>query len=239
MKNNENKKKSTSHPHDGHRQRMRERYYKHGLDSFADHEVLEFLLYYCYPRGDTNPIAHNMISKFGSLHNLLEADVKTLQTSLDCSEKISVLLNLIPQLANRYFRSKWGTSIRLTNERIAGKFAIDLFVGKTVEMFYVLCMDKNDRLINAVLISKGTLDETAVYPREVVIAAIQNNASRIILTHNHPSGAFKPSRSDLDTTRRIVEGLELIQMDVVDHIIAAGDKYYSFAARKQHVRGYD
>ncbi|MCL1842767.1 MAG: DNA repair protein RadC [Defluviitaleaceae bacterium] len=225
-------------PHAKHRARMRKRYQSQGLEGFAEHEVLELLLYYCYPRRDTNEIAHRMLKEFGSLHNLFEADVDSLKTTLNCSENIAVLLNLIPALANRYYRSKWGKSVILDDEKKAGEYAIDLFVGQTVELFYVFCLDKKFRLINTALISKGTLDESAAYPREIVREAIKNHATAIILAHNHPGGSIRPSRGDIETTRTIAEGTELLGISVIDHIIAAGDTYYSFAARRQHVKGY-
>ncbi|MCL2577233.1 MAG: DNA repair protein RadC [Defluviitaleaceae bacterium] len=226
-------------PHRKHRERMRKRYRSNkGLDNFADHEVLEFLLFYCYPQRDTNEIAHRMLKEFKTLHNLFETDVETLMNTLNCTENIAVLLNFIPAIANRYFRSKWGKSVILDDEKIAGEYVIDLFVGETVEKFYVLCLDKKYRLINNVLISEGTLDESAVYPREIMGAALKNNATSIILTHNHPGGSAKPSKSDLEATSLIVKSLESINIDTIDHIIAAGDTYYSFDARRQHVRGY-
>lgn len=225
-------------PHVNHRARMRTRYRTQGLDGFAEHEVLELLLYYCYPRCDTNEIAHRMLKKFGSLHNLFEADVETLQEALGCTEKIAVFLNLLPAVSNRYFRSKWGAGVILDDEKLAGAYVIDLFVGQTVEKFYVLCLDKKYRLINTALVSKGTLDEAALYPREVFNAALKNHAGAVILTHNHPGGSLRPSRSDLEATRRIVEAAGLIGVDIIDHIIVAGDAFYSFAARRQYVRGY-
>lgn len=217
---------------------MRKRYRTFGLDSFTEHEVLEILLYYCYPRCDTNEIAHRMLSEFGTLHNLFEADVETLIETLNCSENIAALLNLIPAIANRYFLSKWGECVTLDTVKTAGNYARDLFVGQTVERFYALCLDKRFRLINNALISQGTLDEAAVYPREIVRAAIKNKATAIILAHNHPGGSIRPSRNDYEITQRTVEGTALLGIDIIDHIIVAGDTYYSFASRKQHVSGY-
>lgn len=227
-----------NNPHENHRARMRKRYLTQGLEGFADHEVLELLLYYAYPRCDTNPIAHNMLNEFGSLHNLCESDVKTIMTRLKCTEKVATLVSLVPQLAKRYFVNKWGDNVVFDDAKTAGSFCISLFVGDTVEKFYVICADKNNKLINTQLISEGTLDESAVYPREIVRAALDNNAASIILTHNHPSGSFRPSRNDLETTRHITETAERVGFDVLDHIIVAGDAYYSFAARQQHVKGY-
>jgi len=225
-------------PHEGHRERMRARYRIGGLDSFHDHEVLEMLLYYCYPRGDTNPRAHEMLKKFGSLHHLLDADIETLMERLGCSENVAVLLSLVPALANRYSRSKRSQNFKLDNERAAGEYAIDLFLGHTAERFYVLSLDSQLKLKNTTLISEGTVDETAVYPREVVRAAIQDKATNIVLAHNHPGGVLQPSQPDMEVTRQISEGLSYIGVKVVDHIIVAGDTYYSFAARGQAVAGY-
>ena len=224
--------------HTNHRARIRKRYREQGLDAFAEHEVLELLLYYAYPRCDTNPIAHKMLGEFGSLHNLLDTDVTTLMARLSCSENIAILLNLIPALANRYNLSKYSKKTILDNEKIAAEYAINLFLGHTVERFYVLCMDMKRRLNKASLISQGTLNEAAVYPREVVREALANRASCVILAHNHPGGSMRPSRADLEVTRRIVDGLAFIGVDVLDHIIVMGETYYSFAARGQHVAGY-
>jgi len=231
-------KDKKNHPHEGHRERMRTRYRAGGLDNFADHEVLELLLYYCTPRGDTNPRAHKMLEKFGSLHNLFEADVEALMERLGCSENVAVLLNLIPALANRYSISKRSQKLRLLNDRIAAEYAMDLFVGHAVERFYVFCLDAQLRLKNTALISEGTVDEAAVYLREVAKAAFQDKVANIILAHNHPGGSLRPSRADYDVTRRVTEGLDYFGVKVRDHIIVAGDTYYSFAARGQTVKGY-
>jgi DNA repair protein RadC len=224
--------------HKNHRARIRKRYRAQGLDGFADHEVLEILLYYCYPQRNTNDIAHRMLTKFGSLHSLFEADIETLMARLECTENIALLLNLVPALANRYFRSKWNRTVVFDGEKVAGEYAISLFVGLTSERFYLLSVDARNRLNNVTLISQGTLDESAIYPREVVKAAIQSQASAVILAHNHPGGSLKPSRADLEVTRHITDGLDFIGIKVLDHIIVTGDTYYSFAARRQHVRGY-
>jgi len=227
------------HNHGGHRNRMRTRYRREGIDHFAEHEVLELLLYYCYPQRNTNDIAHKMLEAFGSLHHLFEADVETLMERLGCTENIAVLLNLVPALANRYFQSKWSKKVTFNNAKTAGAYAIDLFVGLTAERFYLISVDARNRLNSAVLISEGTTDEAAVYPREVAKAALDSKASAIILAHNHPGGTLKPSRGDLEVTRQLVNWLQVINIPILDHIIVAGDTYYSFAERRQHVAGWE
>ncbi|MCL2839993.1 MAG: DNA repair protein RadC [Defluviitaleaceae bacterium] len=216
-------------PHKGHRGRMRQRYKKQSFDGFADHEVLEFLLYYCYPRQDTNEIAHKMLNEFGSFHNLLEADIPTLMAKLKCTENIAIFINMLPKVANRYFNNRWGDKIFLDTCQRAAAYAMDLFVGYTVESFYVLCLDVRYRLIHAAQVSVGTVNETAAYPREIISVALQNNAVNVILAHNHPGGTIKPSPADNEVTRTIFEGMTAIKIKLIDHIIVAGDMYYSYA----------
>ena len=179
-----------------------------------------------------------MLKEFGSLHNLFEADVETLMERLNCTENVAILLNVMPAIANRYFRSKWSRKVTLNSIKAASEYAIDLFIGHTTERFYVLSLDSQRRLVNATLISKGTVDEAAVYPREVMRVAIQDKITSLILTHNHPGGSLRPSRADLEVTRQIVDGLQYIGVNVLDHIVVAGDTYYSFSARGQFVKGF-
>ena len=121
----------------------------------------------------------------------------------------------------------------------AGEYAMGLFIGQSVERFYVFCLDSQLRLKNTALISEGTVDEAAVYPREVARVAIQDKVTKVILAHNHPGGSLRPSRADFEVTRQISDGLPYLGITVLDHIIVAGDTYYSFAARNQLVAGYD
>jgi DNA repair protein RadC len=224
--------------HTGHRARVRARYINEGLEHFQPYEVLELLLFYCYPRCDTKAIAKKMLAEFGSLHQLFEADVPALTARLGCSENVAIMLTLMPHIANRYIRDKEQKLITFKNAETAGKYAMSLFVGKTRELFYVICVDARSRLNRTIEISRGTLDETAVYPREVMKAVIQGQASAVIFTHNHPGGTFKPSAADLEITRQLVHLLERLNIPVLDHIIVTGDTYYSFALRRQHVKGY-
>jgi len=225
--------------HANHRQRMRKRYKAQGLDGFSDHEALEILLYYCYPRCDTNEIAHKMLREFKSLQNLFDANVETLMTRLGCTENIAVLLSLMPAIAKRYMQSKWGDKVVLNTPEIAGAYSISLFVGEQVENFYVLCLDKQLRLNHTSLIAKGTIDEVPIFTRELVRMAIEYQAINIILVHNHPGGTIKPSLGDDSVTTKIRDALALIDVAVTDHIIVAGDQYFSYAQRgRKNVDGY-
>ena len=225
-------------PHEKHRSRVRLRFSENGLDGFAHHEVLELLLYYCYPRRDTNEIAHRMLKEFGSLPNLFEADVQEIVRRCKVTSRVATLINLIPRVANLYMRSRLDLKVVMDNVNTAAQYAVSQFVGRTNEAFYVFCLDTGFRLKGIALIAEGTLDETAVYPRIIVEEALKYQAKNLIFAHNHPGGTIKPSRNDINSTRKIMEGLNILNIRLIDHIIVAGDKHYSFAKHGQIVEGY-
>ncbi|MCL2462445.1 MAG: hypothetical protein FWF44_07245, partial [Defluviitaleaceae bacterium] len=144
--------------HKGHRERMRKKYLQDGLDNFEDHEILEILLFYCIPMKNTNELAHELIAEFGSLTVLFESDPVEIMRRGKVSEATAVLISMIPSLANHYFVSKWERNTRMNSSETAGKYAVSLFAGKTVELFYVMCLDAQRHLIHATKISEGTVD---------------------------------------------------------------------------------
>lgn len=215
--------------HEGHRQRVKARYLTEGLDAFADHQVLEMLLFYCIPMKDTNELAHKMIKEFGSLAGLFEADPKDICQRCGVSENTAILVSLVPSLARRYFKGKWGDKPVLDSSTKAGEYAISLFTGRTYEAFYVISLDARNRVNYAALVHEGTINEAPVYPRLIVETALRHQANSVILAHNHPGGSLQPSQADKEVTRRIAAALEAISIRVTDHVIVAGEKYYSFA----------
>ena len=226
--------------HSGHRSRVRQRYRTQGIEGFADHELLELLLYYCYPRCDTNEIAHRMIKEFGSFHNLLEADVETLMSVLNCSENIAIFLNMLPMVANRYRVSRWGKKIILDSLNRAANYACDLLIGYAVERFYLLCLDTNFKLINAAFVAEGSINAVPTPERRVAEIAARNHSVNVIMVHNHPGGTQRPSPSDRIFTGKAQNALGALGMYLTDHIIVAGDNYYSFSINEGNkaVRGY-
>jgi DNA repair protein RadC len=200
-----------------------------GLDAFEDHQVLEFLLFYCIPMKDTNEIAHKMLNEFGSLASLFEAQPEDIVKRCNVSLNTAVFISVIPSLARRYFRAKWGDKPLLNSSAKAGEYVLSILSGRTYEVFYVICLDSQNRVNYAALVHEGTINEAAVYPRLIVEAALRHKAASVILAHNHPGGGMQPSKSDIEVTLRIKEALKAISIGTVDHVIAAGDKYFSFA----------
>lgn len=215
--------------HAGHRQRVRNRYLSEGLDSFTDHQVLEMLLFYCIPMKDTNELAHKMINEFGTLAGLFEADPKDISRRCGVSENTAILVSMVPSLTRRYFKGKWGEKPVLSSSSKAGEYAVSLFAGRTYEVFFVLCLDSQNRVNYAALVHEGTINEAPVYPRIIVETALRHQANSVILAHNHPGGSIKPSKADIEVTKKITEALRAISISVMDHIIVAGDNYVSLA----------
>lgn len=217
--------------HEGHRKRVKNRYLTEGLDAFEDHQVLELLLFFSIPMRDTNELSHKMLKEFGSLAGLFEADPKDICKRCKVSENTAILVSLIPSLARRYFKGKWGDKPILNNTSKAGQYCLSLFTGRTYEAFFIICLDSQNRVNHAALVHEGTINEAPVYPRLIVEAALRHQANSLILAHNHPGGSLQPSNADIEVTGKIVAAAEAISIKVVDHIIVAGDRYFSFAEK--------
>ncbi|MCL2851677.1 MAG: DNA repair protein RadC [Defluviitaleaceae bacterium] len=220
-------------PHDGHRDRVKDKFIAHGFEGFEDHEILEMLLFYCYsPRRNTNEVAHRMISQFGSLHNLFEASPREIAQKCKVTKHVAVMVSMIPQIARRYNLSKWKKRARLLTSKQSGDYCMSLFMGEVNECMYIICLNHQRYIIHTEKVSEGSLTQTMVYPRMIVHTALIHRAVAVIITHNHPGGVVTASKSDIDMTKAIVKALEAIDIVVEDHIIVAGQEYYSFSEQK-------
>jgi len=182
------------------------------------------------PRLDTNPVAHNLMKRFGSLSAVLEADPKDLASVEGVGENAAAFLSMIPQITRRYFHDRVRHSRKhLNNSESAAEYLIPLMAGRAEEVFYVICLDSQLRVLYPALISKGTVKDALVHPRHVAEAAVRHKASSVILAHNHPAGSVKPSAHDHKLTRSLVQALGGINVQVLDHVIVAGELIYSFS----------
>lgn len=216
--------------HKGHRGRLKARFLKEGLDSFEDHQVLELLLFQTLPRLDTNPIAHTLMQRFGSLSSVLEADPRDLASVAGVGETAAAFLTMIPQVTRRYLQDRVKHSRRsLNSSEAAAAYLVPLMAGRSEEVFYVICLDSQLRVLYPALISEGTVKDALVHPRHVAEAAVRHKAASVILAHNHPSGSVKPSTHDHALTRSLVQVLGGMNIPVVDHVIVAGELIYSFS----------
>ena len=217
--------------HSGHRERLRKRFLEEGLDSFEDYQVLELLLFQVIPRGDTNTISHRLIQRFGSLSAVLEADPQDVASVEGIGDKAAAFLAMIPQVTRRYYHDRvLRDRPKLNSSGVVAEYLIPLMAGRPEEVFYVLCLDTQCRVVYPALISEGTVKEAAVYPRHVVEVAIRHRAASVIFAHNHPAGTTKPSSQDHQLTKLLIQALGPLDIKVLDHIIVAGNQAFSFAS---------
>ncbi len=212
--------------HDGHRQRVYDRFRKEGLDSFSPHNVLEMLLFYSIPRADTNEIAHRLIERFGSLAAVFDAPESELVKVTGVGERSAVLIKMIPQLS-RYYMTDKTADVIINSSRQAVEYLLPRYVGRTVETVMVVCLDNKGKVINTTIVHEGNINVSEVSVQAVASVALQSKASAIIIAHNHPDGVALPSGDDISTTKLICRTLAALNVKVVDHIIIGDNDFVS------------
>ena len=213
--------------HDGHRQRMKERFFHEGLDHFSQFEALETLLYYAIPRKDTNPIAHAMIDHFGSLAQVLDASVEELEQVSGISRNAAVLIKLVTEMGRMYMVKRAEETKVLRTIRDCGDYLTPYFYGRVNETVFLLCLDAKCKVIGCRKVGEGSVNSANVPIRRIVELALGANATSVVLAHNHPSGIAIPSEEDVATTRRVAAALSTVDIVLVDHIVVADDDYVS------------
>lgn len=215
--------------HDEHRKRMKQKFIDSGMDAFADHEVLELLLYYAIARRDVNPIAHDLINRFGSLSAVFDAPIEELMKVDGIGEHTASLIKILPQLSRRYLISRTAADNILDSSKTAGEYVKSYFYSMRKECVYIICLDARNKVITTKCITKGDVSAVPLSPRQVVEFALANQATSIILAHNHPNGFALPSESDYISTRKIEDALKAVEVKLLDHIIVADDDFVSMA----------
>ena len=216
--------------HAKHRERMRTRFLEHGLDNFADHEVLELLLFYAVPRGDVNPLAHRLLDEFGSLANVLEAETPDLCRVEGMGEKTAAFLHLLPPMFRRYQTSKIQGTIYDSTDKVA-EYLVKYYIGRPREQLSAVLLDNQCRLIRICDIAEGSATAVKINMRKLLQCVLQYNAADVVLAHNHPRGMCSPSRADSVQTSTIREILKNIDVRLVDHIIIAEERWISLASQ--------
>ena len=212
--------------HTGHRQRLKNRFLAEGLSSFEDHEVLELLLFYAIPQGDTNPLAHKLLSHFSTLSSIFEASVEELCEVDGIGMHTATLIKLVPQISQFYASLSVRDTQTLSRVEDAGQYVCGMIGSKKTEVFSVICLDAQNKVLAFEILEHGTVSQSNVHPRKVVECALRHRASSVILAHNHPSGGAYVSENDRRITAKLCDLLEGIDVCVVDHIIAASQTQF-------------
>ena len=213
--------------HKGHRARLRARLLDSGGAALADYELVEYLLALAIPRRDTKPLAKALLKEFGSLAKLLGADPDAMRRVEGLSEGAIAALKIVQaanlrmlkgELADRPLLSSWDALLDYLRADMGAQ---------DIERVRVLYLNARNMLIRDELASEGSIDQSAIYVREVVKRALELGASAIILVHNHPSGSPEPSRQDIAITREIAAAAGKLGIVLHDHIVVGGSDYRS------------
>jgi DNA repair protein RadC len=213
-----------------HRQRLRERFLKSGLEGFADYEVVELLLTLAIPRSDVKDSAKRLIARFGNLRGILDAPIEELQAVNGIGSVAPVALKIIRAAATLYLQqSAEGTNLATDHESLATFWHMRIGANPN-EAFEVAYLDSGGHLLRDGVerLEEGTIDRAVVDPRRVVESALRRGAAAVVLAHNHPNGNVTPSEQDKVLTRALVMAAETVQLKILDHLIVSPDEAYSF-----------
>lgn len=213
--------------HEGHRQRLKNRFLKNGLDDFEAHNVLELLLFYAIPQRDTNELSHQLLKRFGSLSAVFNASFDELCKVKGVGQNVATLIKMIPDLSRRYLDDCDQKTVTLTSVESIAEFIRPKFIGRKNELIFLLCLDNKGSVLYGDFIIEGTINSAPLYTRNILEIAIRNSAVSVILAHNHPNGLAIPSNADFIATQTIYQALEVAKIKLIDHFIFAGCDYVS------------
>lgn len=218
--------------HHGHRMRMKHAMIENGIDGLNDHQILEIMLFYAVPKIDTNPIAHRLIERFGSLRNVLEADFDELREVNGIGDNAASLIKFSQMLAGRYVcaSSFEDDSMKFTDTDSLRRYYEGVFLGTTVEQVRGMLVDDDLNMVKEKLLIEGSISKVQISTRVFTDFVIKNNCNRLVIAHNHPRGVCLPSKEDVITTKKLFDILKMLDISIVDHIIVGQTGSFSLRA---------
>lgn len=198
--------------------------------ALADYEVLELLLGYVTVRRDTKPLAKELVARFGSLRGVFLARMGELRDMPGLGPGVMEFLTLWREAWARFHEQPLRDRVVFSSPDMVAEAAKARIGAVEHEEFWLAMVDNKNRVIGWEQVSKGTVDQAAVYPREVLAAALASKASGIVLVHNHPGSDPKPSLQDVEFTRRIKQAARELDIRVLDHLVVTENRYFSFQA---------
>ncbi|APF17518.1 JAB domain-containing protein [Caldithrix abyssi] len=211
-----------------HRTRLRKRFLENGLSALQDYEIIELFLTFVIPQKDVKPQAKEIIDKFGSIKGFFDADEDRLKEVKFFKDKAIALRRFIKEISLLYQKQLVEEKPLTQSREELIKFCINKLGFKKEEEFWMISLDSKYSIIEENLISRGLTDKAPVYPRKIIEQALQQKAHAVLLLHNHPNGNPRASEHDITITRAIIIPAKVLNLKVYDHIIVAGDNYFSF-----------
>ena len=212
--------------HKNHRQRVRNRFYEHGLEGMEDHQVLELLLFYSIPRCDTNGLAHRLINTFGSFANVFDASPDMLMQVPGVGRETALFIKLFPAIWNRYHVSEVAEVKTIATKAEMERVMRPLLTDKQQEQLCCVYLDGNGRILNKSVSSGGSAQYIAAGVPEILRGVIMNHAEYVAIAHSHPGGYAAPSHEDIEATVYLAEQLGILGVKMLDHMIVAPSDVY-------------
>lgn len=210
-----------------HRKRVRNRFRQEGLDGFEDVHALELLLFYAIPQIDTKPLARDLLKRFGSFSQVLEATEEELMTVKGVGPNVATYLTLLNAVGRYQKVNNKNMDVILTDSNAYGNYLAGHFSGRRNEAVVLLCLDAKCKVRSCQVLSEGDVNAISLSIRKVVEAALAGNATSVVLAHNHPSGIALPSKEDVAVTRQVATALGSIGIVLADHIVIADGDFTS------------
>jgi len=214
-------------PYQGHRNRLRERFQKTGLEGFHDYEFIELLLTYAIPRKDVKPIAKELIHRFDGIKGIFDASLEELSSLNGIGERTAILIKLLKEGTTLYLKTQIKNKEVLRSPQEVFNFCQYALSGERNEKFAVIYLTTKNEVIDVEVLEEGTVNRTAVYPRKVIEGALRHNASALIFVHNHPSGDPTPSPTDKKLTEDLEKAASAVDIIVHDHLIIGKNAHFS------------
>ena len=212
-------------------ERPREKLLERGAAALSDAELLAIFLRTGVTGTNVVDLARSLLSEYGGLRPLLEADRRRFCATRGLGAAKYAQLQAVLEMARRHLAERLRRGDALTDPEATRAYLRQRLADRAYEVFAVVFLDNRHRVIACEELFRGTIDGAAVYPREVVKAALSPNAAAVLLAHNHPSGIPEPSRADRELTRRRREALALVDIRVLDHLVIGDGASTSFAER--------
>jgi len=223
--------------HAGHRNRMTERFLKCGMDAFSDYEILEYLLFFAIPRRNTNDIAHRLLDEFGSLYNVVTADIGKLTRIQGIGQSTATFLVFQGKFISKCLESKSNSRKRFETLIDIGNYFVDYFDGIKYEQTCAMLLDGNMRIVKLIKVSDGCTNSSPVDPAAIARAAVLEGASAVVLAHNHPAGTPLPSRMDHRVTDAVEAALLAVNVPLLEHIIVGNGSFLATMQSRVHLTG--
>ncbi len=218
--------------HEGHRARLREKFNKFGLTAFLDYEIIELLLTLGVPRIDRKRQAKEAIDKFKTLRGILEAPPEELRKIKGITPYSTFVIKFVHELAREFLKEQILGKSYCKSSKEVFDYLYHSMRDLKKEVFKVIFLNTQNQVIGVKDLFEGTLNASAVFPREIMVQAIKHNAASLVFAHNHPAGNPEPSDNDKEITRDLVFASNTMQIKVLDHIVIGDNRYFSFADEK-------